>query len=260
MKPINNLTTELFHHGIKGQKWGVWNDQTRARYSGGRRHIKESTKKNVMASKTSNLDKWGKDKNHNILFVTGLSGSGKSTVSEGLRDKNTNVIHLDFYTNAGNGTYAKGHRDSDFNKHLEKEVPEYFNKYHGEFPALSKLSSEEKKEFWKMMDRFGDAIISFGEKQYGNKKVIVEGVQFADQTLFPDKNFFKDKPLMILSTDSDTSLKRAAERDDIELNDEETMKIRKAMQDSWLKDIKDLETTTSVKLGEQYLEQLLKDV
>ena len=38
---------ELFHHGVKGMKWGVWNEQTRARYSGGRRHIKTSTKKTL---------------------------------------------------------------------------------------------------------------------------------------------------------------------------------------------------------------------
>lgn len=219
---------------------------------------KKLDKKNVKAAKSSNINKWGKDKKHNILFVTGLSGSGKSTVAEGLRNKDTNVIHLDFYTNVGNGTYAKGHRDKEFNEHLKREVPEFFDKYNGEFPALSKLSAEEKKEFWKTMDAFGDAIVSFGEKQYGRKKVIVEGVQIADETLFFDKNFFKDKPLMILSTDVDTSLQRAAERDEIEISDTEAMHIRKVMQDNWSKSIEKLENTTSAKLGEQYINHLLK--
>lgn len=249
---------ELFHHGVIGMKWGVWNEQTRARYSGGRRHIKTSTKKNVKTAKSSNVEKWGKDRKHNILFVTGLSGSGKSTVAEGLRNKDTNVIHLDFYTNAGNGTYAKGHRDNEFNEHLKKEVPDFFDKYNGEFPALSKLSAEEKKDFWKTMDAFGDAIVSFGEKQYGHKKVIVEGVQIADETLFVDKNFFKDKPLLILSTDVNTSLQRAAERDEIELSDTETMRIRKVMQDNWARSIENLENTTSAKIGEMYLNNLIK--
>ncbi len=30
---------ELYHHGIKGQKWGVWNDETRARRTGVSNHI-----------------------------------------------------------------------------------------------------------------------------------------------------------------------------------------------------------------------------
>lgn len=252
---------QLEHHGIKGMHWGVWNADTRARYSGGRRHIRESTKKNVAPSRTSNVEKWGKDKKHNVLYVTGLSGSGKSTVAEGLRDSKTNVLHLDFFTNAGNTLYAKGHRDPEFVEHLKKEIPDYFDRYNGEFPELSKLSPEEKKAFWKTMDEFQDAIVSFGEKQYAKgKKVIAEGVQIADETLFVDKSFFKDQPLMILSTDKDTSLKRAAERDEIELNDEEAMKFRKIMQDNWSRQVNTLAQTADVKTGQIYVEQLLKKI
>ena len=28
---------ELYHHGVKGMKWGVWNDDTKARYSSGQK-------------------------------------------------------------------------------------------------------------------------------------------------------------------------------------------------------------------------------
>ena len=31
-------------------------------------------------SKTANLKNWGKDSEHNILYITGYSGSGKSTI------------------------------------------------------------------------------------------------------------------------------------------------------------------------------------
>lgn len=248
----------LAHHGIKGMHWGVWNADTRARYSGGKRHIKTSTKESVGASKTANVEKWGKDRTHNVLYVTGLSGSGKSTVAEGLRDNKTNVIHLDFFTTSGNSLYAKGHRDPEFVQHLKKEVPDYFDRYNGEFPYLQKLSPEEKKAFWKTMDEFQDAIVSFGKKQHAKgKKVIVEGVQIADETLFFDKTFFKDQPLMILSTDKNTALKRAAERDEIELDDKEAMHFRKIMQDNWSKQIKTLAETADVKVGQLYVEQLL---
>lgn len=111
------------------------------------------------------------------------------------------------------------------------------------------------------MDEFQDAIVSFGEKQYAKgKKVIAEGVQIADETLFVDKNFFKDQPLMILSTDKDTSLKRAAERDEIELNDEEAMKFRKIMQENWSRQVTTLAQTADVKTGQIYVEQLLKKI
>lgn len=43
------------------------------------------------------MDKWGKDKDHNIAFVAGLSGSGKSTVAKSIADDKTDTIHLDTY-------------------------------------------------------------------------------------------------------------------------------------------------------------------
>lgn len=41
-----NRNNELYHHGIKGMKWGVWNDETTARYTGG---VKRKTVKNNVA-------------------------------------------------------------------------------------------------------------------------------------------------------------------------------------------------------------------
>lgn len=31
---MENYTDFLYHHGVQGMKWGVWNDETRARRLG----------------------------------------------------------------------------------------------------------------------------------------------------------------------------------------------------------------------------------
>lgn len=248
----------LVHHGVKGMHWGVWNDQTRIRYAGGKRHVNASMMENLKNARTSNIDKWGTNRDQNVLYITGLSGSGKSTVTEGLRDNNTNVIHLDFYTNVGaKSIAAKAYRDKEFNEHLRKNCPEFFDKYHGEMPALSKMSKSEREDFWRMMDKFQDAMVSFGKKQYGNKRVIVEGVQLIDETFFPDKTFFKDQPLIVLSTDADTSLRRGLERDNVEVSNEQMIKIRESLQEHWGKQLADLVNTSQVKLGEEYVKRLI---
>ncbi len=72
----------LRHHGILGMKWGV------------RRTPEQLGHKRV---KSGNLNKFG-TKNHNALFVTGISGSGKSTFSQKLASRtDSEVIHLDSY-------------------------------------------------------------------------------------------------------------------------------------------------------------------
>lgn len=46
---------ELYHHGVKGMRWGVWNDETTARYAGGVK--RNTTKNNVAKSSQSNEPK-----------------------------------------------------------------------------------------------------------------------------------------------------------------------------------------------------------
>lgn len=56
---------------------------------------------------------------------------------------------------------------------------------------------------------------NFSQRQFSKgKKVIIEGVQLADETTYPDKNFFKDKPLIVAGTNSVNAFLRATLRDE----------------------------------------------
>lgn len=88
---------ELYHYGIKGMKWGVrrYQNTDGSLTTAGR--DRNYNRKNMKNADTQHLDKWGADKDHNILYISGKSGSGKSTAALAMSDSNTNVIHLDSY-------------------------------------------------------------------------------------------------------------------------------------------------------------------
>jgi hypothetical protein len=78
---------------------------------------------------------------------------------------------------------------------------------------MGSKNPDDKKKRWKMIDELGDHISEYGEKLYGKKKLVVEGVQLSDQTIYPDKSFFKDKPFMLMTTSALKSWYRAGIRD-----------------------------------------------
>jgi hypothetical protein len=65
IKPINNLTTELFHHGIKGQKWGVRRFQ-----NPNGTLTAEGKKRKALIRKTGNAMKTTKDANEIVETLT----------------------------------------------------------------------------------------------------------------------------------------------------------------------------------------------
>lgn len=71
------------------------------------------------------------------------------------------------------------------------------------------------KEYWKEVDKFRNAIDDYSKEEYkkGNR-VIVEGVQIANDWLSSNKDYYKGKPMIILNTNAYTSMKRAFKRDD----------------------------------------------
>lgn len=179
----------LSHVGVLGMKWG------------------QHKPRNKIKSKVSNIDKWGSDKDHNILYITGYSGSGKSTLANKFKDKNTNIISLDRYFEKLDKNISANLNDKEFTNHLNKNFPEY--------KTIANVKSGERntKSHWNNVDRLMAETEKFAAMQYPKKKVIVEGVQLSDDTTYPNKNFFKDKPLAITETSALKSFSRAAKRD-----------------------------------------------
>jgi len=179
----------LSHVGVLGMRWG---------------HHKTGNK---IKSKTSNIEKWGTDKDHNILYVTGYSGSGKSTLAIQLKNKNTNVIHLDPYFEKIDKKLATSIQDKEFNNFLDKNFPDYKSILKGN------MQNSNDKQHWANVDNLMLQTEKFAVQQFPKKKVIVEGVQLSDNTTYPNKDFFKDKPLVITETSALKSIVRAGKRD-----------------------------------------------
>lgn len=189
--------SDLLHHGRLGQKWGVRNGPP------------YPLDKQIKGTSSINLNKWGKDKNHNILYVTGLSGSGKSTIAEKLKNSSIDVINLDLFL-----------EENDSRDERNKNFVSYLNTYYSNFDEISRRDVKiGTKEFGNALDRFEACIDGFGREQYSkNRNVIVEGVQLLDDTLYPDKNVLKDKPIITPNTSPLRSMIRGMRRDEISID------------------------------------------
>lgn len=195
---------EFFHYGIK-QRSG------RYPYGSGERPYQSSDgygPELFRKSKKANLDKFGKDQNHNILYIDGISGSGKSTLALFIKKPNDSVIHLDSYFETNNLREARKNRNKEFDQFLSK------NNFDISILENGKLFRENIKEYFKSVDRFAKLSEEFGKEQYKKRRrVIMEGVQIGDETLYSDKSFYQDKPRISLTTSSEISKQRAEDRD-----------------------------------------------
>ena len=201
-------TTYLAHYGIRGQRWGIrrfQNEDGSLTQEGYVHYAQQNMKK----AKVRNLDKWGKDPNHNVLYIIGTSGSGKSTTAKGLASSDDSVIHLDTLLE------KEAHKSPSFNKDFER-----FLRNNGVDVDKARDATIDKKERWKAIDDIGNHVESYGKDCYNRgKRVIIEGAQMGDDTMFPDKNYFKDKPTITMKNNYIYNSIRASRRDGDKLID-----------------------------------------
>ena len=192
----------LMHHGIKGQKWGVrrfQNEDGTWTKEGIKR--RKYAKKNLKKATVSNLDKWGTDKEHNVLYIIGASGSGKSTTALGLADAKDSVIHIDALTQDN----ADAAMNKDFKNFCESKGVKIDDISNRKLPIDKRIAE---------LDKVSNLVEPYGRKCYDeNRKVVIEGLQMIDETMYPDKQYFKDRPVITLKTGKIKSSARAAIRD-----------------------------------------------
>lgn len=158
-------------------------------------------------SKSANLDKWGKDKDHNVLYLTGLSGSGKSTLAIQLaKETKADVVHLDFYFNRMSQSSRNEYQSKEFNKFLDDRVPNW-----------RKMPDPINDKYdWSIVDDFAKALEDYGKAQFTKgRKVIAEGVELMDNTLYDSRRSYSSKPYAVLNTSAVKSLIRGNMRDDM---------------------------------------------
>lgn len=240
----------LEHHGVQGQKWGVKNGPP---YPLVEKKIRSSPAlQRLKNAKSSNLDRWGKAPQYNTLYITGYSGSGKSTVASFMADDGkTDWINLD--------SYLSPMSKSDKNKLQNKSFNSYLNKHVKNWNDFVPTFQKSHKEGIRISDDIVKAMDEFSAREYKNgRKVICEGVQIADKDfLRTDPNFYNDKPLIILGTSSKEAAKKGAERDGLDKNDvQDRIEWNKVMNQK----LKDLENTAQTKRGSEWIKNYIRNV
>jgi len=148
-----------------------------------------------------NFDKFTSGES-NILFITGLSGSGKSTISKSLASEyKAEVIELDIFE----------HSNAYLDKSLAK-AGEVFKIYLLEKrkDLRDKTVKEfSREEFYSEFTKFFDFVLEYCNS-HKNKKFIIEGVQIFSLV---ELSKIKEMPIILMGTSVKTSVLQRFKRD-----------------------------------------------
>lgn len=158
--------------------------------------MKIRSKKLYKHSLKRNINKLGKTEDTNVLWITGLPGSGKTTLARGVSGANDIVLELDYFVQL---LEASGIQESD-------------------------------DRYWLCVDAIRDQIVRIGSDLYTQgRMLIVEGIQIYRRWLTGDvKGFFQGQPLVILKTDRELAIKRLMIRNNEDITNKD--------QVSWFRD------------------------
>lgn len=167
MEYYNN---ELYHYGIKGQKWGVRRYQNKdgTLTPKGKKRVSEEYKKySVKALQDIN-------KNHQKRYVDAYNKAAED-MNNGLTEK----YNADYEKKLG--AKAEGHdyfNDADYNSGYEKLFNEQFNKHYNRDSVKEMLNNKNYKKAQKLCEKY--SMESFDDLARENAKAIKEMKKYLD--------------------------------------------------------------------------------
>jgi dephospho-CoA kinase len=154
-----------------------------------------------------NFDKFESGQS-NMVFITGLSGGGKSTLATKLASKyNAEVIELDIFE------HNAGYTDENLNQAGDVFVEYFLNKRKDLRVPIKKLANMDSKTFRMEFEKFFNFVIEYCKKNK-DRKFIIEGVQIYSR----DLKQIKGNPIILVNTSVKTSLLQRFKRNDFDGN------------------------------------------
>lgn len=162
---------------------------------------------------TYNLDKF---RSTNILLITGLPGSGKTTLAKDIsKSLAAEVVHLDTYYESP----VSGVRNEVLDGIVHERLPELEDIYEvwNEFYKDERFSvgTNSYEYYWSIMDEFRELLFSFTDRPK-----ILEGIHIGTKAFINHhaglKELIKQTPTIIRLPDKEEALKRMNARDDSE--------------------------------------------